>query len=347
MINLRALTLKELEEFVKAKGWKPYRARQIFRWVWHRGVLDFKDMTDIALSARELLAEEAFLPQLKVRSRVQSCDGAVKYVFELVDGEYVESVFIPEDNRVTVCVSTQVGCRMGCRFCATGRIPWKRNLEGWEIAGQVMEISKMEAVRVSNVVFMGMGEPLDNTEEVIKAVDFLNADLGMRIGARKLTISTVGIVPGIYRLGEDPRQLKLALSLNFPDENQRREFMPITMAHPLKEVLSALKWYVEKKGRRITLEYVLFKGINDTKMSAQKLSKIAGSVPSKINIIPYNPFPGSPFSAPSRKEVEQFAGWLYDNCPAVTIRWSRGGDVKAACGQLGLGLYKEEALCGM
>lgn len=292
-------------------------------------------MTDISKALRERLSKEAFIPIHKLIKKEKSSDGAVKFLFELLDGERIESVFIPEGDRRTVCVSTQVGCPLGCIFCRTSLVGFKRNLEWWEIVEQVRAVREEIKERITNVVFMGMGEPFLNYEHVLNALRMLNnVKYGLGIGARKLTVSTVGIVPEIKKFAEVKEQFKLAVSLNATTDEVRSYLMPINKRYPLYSLLDALRYYYEKKRKRITFEYVLIKGVNDKDEDAKRLGRIARSIPSKINLIPYNPCDELPFSPPDDNDIHRFYEILYPFNITVTIRWSKGRDIKAACGQL-------------
>lgn len=331
---IKSFTYKDLLAKVREWGFKDYTARQIFSWLWQKGVDDFSLMTDIAKEKREFLKENFQIKVLEREKVLTSRDGTKKFLFSLPDKNKMEAVFIPEDKRRTVCVSTQVGCPLGCRFCLTARMGFQRNLKFYEILEQVQEMRK-DFGRITNVVFMGMGEPFLNFEEVMEAVRVLSSDFGFKIGQRHITISTAGILEGIYRLAESAWNVKLAISLNSPEDEIRSFLMPINEKYPIGELIKSLRYYVKKKRRRITIEYVLIRGLNDQEGDALLLSKILRGLPSKINLIPFNPFPGSDFLPPSEKEVENFASLLSLHYPyLITIRKSRGRDILAGCGQL-------------
>jgi 23S rRNA (adenine2503-C2)-methyltransferase len=367
MIDLKSLDLSGLEQFTAGLGWEPYRAKQLFTWLWQKGVSDIDVMTNLAKAKRDALKAKAYISALKLARRLSSKDMTTKFQFELEDGLGIESVFIPDAARRTVCVSSQVGCPLGCDICYTGQLGFKRNLKSYEIADQVLQVallvseghppitpirggsrrvSAQSAVRtppsavrspesaVTNVVMMGMGEPMLNLDEVLKAGEILNSDLGLRIGARHITISTAGIPQGIRKLADYPKQFKLAVSLNAADDKTRSKLMPVNRKYGLDVLGEAIQYYVKKTHKRVTFEYVLVHGINDRPEDAQKLMRMLKYVPCKINLIPFNSCPNRDYAAPSLEQVEAFAQVLYPHLPAVTIRRSRGSEIRAACGQL-------------
>ncbi len=332
--DIKTLTYPELKKEILSMGLEPYRAWQVARWVWHKGVVSFEVMTDLKKALREKLREKYEISTLELTKKVETRD-AVKLRFRLKDGHEIESVYMIEGERRTVCVSTQVGCALGCRFCRTGYYGFVRNLKFYEIVSQVLEISKMFG-RPTNVVYMGMGEPFLNYDEVVESIKLLNAPYALNIGARKITVSTVGIIEGIERLIEFPLQIRLAVSLNASNQKTRSFLMPIAKKYPLGKLLNAVKRYTEIKKKRVTFEYVLIKGINDSLKDAENLVKLLKDIPCKINLIPYNPFPESPFEAPSPKRVEAFQKVLLKNYFTAIVRKSKGGDILAGCGQLAL-----------
>lgn len=334
MTNLKSLTLPELSELVKSLGWEDYRAKQIFTWIWQKGITDINLMTNLAKLKREQFQKDYYISALKLVEKNQAKDGAQKFLFELEDSNYLESVFIPESSRKTVCVSTQVGCTLGCRICYTGKIGFTRNLKFFEIADQVLQIQLLTGERISNVVFMGMGEPFLNYNESLKAIEVINSDFGLNIGARKITVSTSGITERIYDFADFPLQAKLAISLNAANDELRNELMPINKKYPLKELIKAIKYYTDKKKKRVTFEYVLIKGVNDRLQDVRALVHLLKGIPCKINLIPFNPYPNSKFISVSLENMQEFAEMLYPELPAVMIRKSRGSDILAACGQL-------------
>lgn len=333
--DLRDFTLKALEKELARIELPAFRARQVFKWLWQKGSREFEEMTDIARPLREKLGTRFRISQLKVKSRTGSAkQGAVKHLVELEDGLAVESVWLKDADRRTVCVSTQVGCALGCLICRTGEMGFARNLTAAEIAGQVFEIQRGQSERITNVVFMGMGEPFLNYDATLSAARILNSDFGMCIGARKITISTAGIVPGIQRFAAEPEQFKLAVSLNAADQETRERIMPVAQTYPLNRLIPAVKEFVEKKGKRVTFEYVLISGVNDRKKDADNLGLLLIGIPCKINLIPLNPYPGCAFRPPSPEHVRRFMSWIMPNLPAVILRKSLGSAILAGCGQL-------------
>ena len=334
---LNEFDIKELAGWLRKSGESPFRARQIFKWLWQKGESDPFSFTDLPMVLREKLASEFEVGQLKVVEALRSEDGSIKFLMELPDGEKVESVFIPEADRKTVCVSSQVGCPLRCAFCATGLMGFRRNLKAWEIAGQVLEIRKYLGLeRVTNVVFMGMGEPFLNTEETLRAVRILNEPWGPGIGARKITLSTVGIIPGIRKLVSFDRQVKLAISLHTAIQEKREKLVPIARQYPVSALKEVLVDYYERTRRRITIEYVHLPGVNDTDEDVEALSEFLDGMKAKINLIPFNPHPKLPFRPPTDDEVKAFLEKLYRLPHAVTLRKSKGRDVRGACGQLAI-----------
>lgn len=332
--NLKDLTIEELKQFCLGEGLQPYRAQQIFRWLWKRDSRHIADITTISKSQRSLLEEKATIGLLETMSIRRSKDRAVKFLFGLEDKQAVEAVYIPTKKRKTVCVSTQVGCGLKCAMCITGKSGFKRNLHAWEIADQVRRVESYAQQHISNVVLMGMGEPLLNYENVIKAIRIINDDLGMNIGARKITVSTAGMVPGIIKLAREPLQVKLAVSLNAAEDEKRDRIMPINRKYNLKRLMHALEEYYGEKGKRVTFEYVIIRDFNDSLRDAKLLAAITRGIPCKINIIPCNPVDGSAFRAPSSSRIARFIEYLYPIAQSVTLRESRGGDIGGACGQL-------------
>lgn len=334
MKDLKSMDIGKLGKEMERLGEPPYRASQIFRWIWKKGEINPLKFSDLPKKFREYLSENYKIFSLVERKRNISKDGSIKFLFELEDGLYIESVFIPDGKRKTVCVSSQVGCPLKCTFCATGLTDFKRNLKGWEIADQMLSIQKNLQKRITNIVFMGMGEPLLNTAEVKRAVEILTSHIGPNIGARKITISTAGIPEGIKKLTEFKRQIKLALSLHTAIQEKREEIMPIAKRHKLLEVKDALIYYQMIKRRWITVEIVHIPGFNDTEEDIRGLERFLKGLGAKINLIPFNPYPGASFRKPKEEETEKFLVRLMKLPYPVTLRKSKGSDVKAACGQL-------------
>lgn len=334
-LNLKAKTREEIEAYLKELGEKPYRATQIIRWLWQKGESEIDKFSDLPLSLREKLKEDFYIYKVEpVSIKKSPIDGSIKFLLRFIDGREVESVFIPEGKRRTVCVSSQVGCPLKCTFCATGRLGFTRNLEFWEILEQVRFVRDYVGERITNVVFMGMGEPMLNLENVFRAIDLLQENDAFKIGARKITLSTAGIVPGIYRLLEYKKQVKLAVSLNSAIQEKREKIMPVAKRFPLSELKKAILDYYRVKKRWVTFEYIQLPGFNDTDEDVQALERFIKGIPCKINLIPYNSFEGSFFREPSQVEIERFLRKLYRLKATITLRKSKGRDIKGACGQL-------------
>ncbi len=334
-LNLKAQRRGEIEKYLKEIGEKPYRATQIIRWLWQKGESDIMKFSDLPLSLRKKLAEDFFVHSVEpVSIKKSSSDGSIKFLLRLFDGKEVESVFIPDGKRRTVCVSSQVGCPLKCAFCATGMLGYKRNLEFWEILEQVRFVRDYVGERITNVVFMGMGEPMLNLDNVFSAIDLLQENDAFKIGARKITVSTAGIVPGIYRLLEYGKQVKLAVSLNSAIQEKREKIMPIARRYPLSELKKAILDYYRIKRRWVTFEYIQLPEVNDSEEDVRALERFIKGIPCKINLIPYNSFEGSLFREPSEREIERFLRKLYRLKATITLRKSKGKDIKGACGQL-------------
>jgi len=338
--NLRDYTLEELEALFLERGLPAFRGRQVFRWLTTPGLSSFDQMTDLPKALRAELAEEFSIALPEVAKEEISQDGTRKLALRLSDGEIIECVLIPEADHYTLCVSSQVGCAMGCAFCLTARMGFRRNLTPGEITGQVVrakEVLQREGLDqgkpLRNIVFMGMGEPLANYEAVLKALKNLLHPKGFDFSSRRVTVSTVGLVPQIKRLGQNIL-VKLAISLHAADDETRSRLVPINKKYPLKELISACREYPLKKGWRITFEYVLLKGVNDSPRAARRLAKLLRGIPAKINLIPFNEHPDLPFKRPDEATILAFQKILMDAGYVATIRKSRGQDISAACGQL-------------
>jgi len=336
MVNVKDLTFEELKDFVKELGLEPYRAKQIARWVYKKRVPSFFDMTDLSKETRELLSKKAKIDVLKTVKVEESSDGTRKYLFELEDGNRIESVFIPERSWNTLCVSTQVGCPVGCKFCLTAKDGFTRNLTAAEIVDQYIQVQRDvgEERRISNVVFMGMGEPLLNFDNVKKAVEIMTHRDMLDLSTRKITVSTVGIVPGIERMAREMNKVKLAVSLHATNDAVRSRIVPLNEKWNLKEIFRALRKYPADNVRRIMIEYVMLNGVNDSERDAYELVKLIKGLKVKVNLIPFNPYPGAPFKPTPREKIEKFQKILWDNNVAAFIRDSRGQDISAACGML-------------
>ena len=339
--DLKGFDAGETEAWAVSQGLKPYQGRQIRRWLFKRLAGSFEEMTDLLKPLRKELQEKVLISLLENVETQVSGDGTKKYLFRLRDGHFIESVLIPEEDHYTICISSQAGCAMGCLFCSTARQGLKRNLNASEIVDQVIQVrgSMDSPERLTNIVLMGMGEPLANYDAVVRAVGNLIGSDGMNFSSRKLTISTCGLVPQIKRLGRDIT-VNLAVSLNASDDKTRSLLMPINRTYPLARLISALKDFPLPNRRMLTFEYILIKGINDSAEDAQSLAGLLSGLRSKINLIPLNPFPGSDMSCPDMEDILRFQAILIKNHFTVIIRKSRGSDISAACGQLSGGYNK-------
>jgi 23S rRNA (adenine2503-C2)-methyltransferase len=335
---LTGMTHRELLEwFTGELGMKAFRADQVFTWVHQKRVDSFGSMTNISKETRRILAELSEITTLGVHSASSADDGTCKTAFTLRDGSVIESVLIPDPPRLTACISSQVGCRWGCIFCQTGKMGLKRDLTPDEIVAQLYQLQSMTQTRITNVVFMGMGEPLENFDNLSSAISIISDDRGICIGARKITVSTVGIPGGIRKLCGLGRQYGLAVSLHSAVESTRRYLVPASRALPLVKLAEDLKYYNQVTGRRVTLEYCLIAGINDSEKEAEALCRFSKAIQCKINLLVYNPIEGVQLQRPDKDEVRAFMDYLYPRCQAVTLRRSRGTEISAACGQLGTG----------
>jgi 23S rRNA (adenine2503-C2)-methyltransferase len=335
-LDLAELEIPELEAALEAKGGERFHARQIYRWIYKRGIVDFARMTDLSKGLRSQLASEFTLTTQVVMAESRSIDGTRKFVLVLADGRRIEAVFIPDTPAMTFCISTQVGCAMGCGFCLTGKMGLVRNLTAGEIAGQVRVLAEVTGLldRPFNIVLMGMGEPLHNYDNTMKALRILHAEEGLAVSPRRVTLSTVGIVPGLQRLAGEPLMPNLAISLHATTDEQRTMLVPPNRKYPLAEILETCRRFPLKKRNRITFEYVMLSGVNDTPEDARRLARLLSGIKSKVNLIPLNPAPGIPYERPSDERIDRFAQILADRHLTVSVRKSRGRDIRAACGQL-------------
>jgi len=335
-VDLAELELPEVEAAMVARGEQAFHARQIYRWVYRRGQADIDQMTDLSRPLRARLKDEFTVSTPKVSGEQLSTDGTRKFVLELADGRHIESVFIPDTPSMTFCVSTQVGCAMSCGFCLTGKMGLVRNLTAGEIAGQVRVLAGATGLldKPFNIVLMGMGEPLHNYDNTMKALRMLHEEHGLAVSPLRVTLSTVGIVPGLERLATEPLMPNLAISLHATTEDQRTALVPPNRKYPLAALLEACRKFPLKKRSRITFEYVLLDGVNDSADDARRLATLLAGMKAKVNLIPLNPAPGIEFSRPSDERVERFAQILADRHMTVSVRKSRGRDIRAACGQL-------------
>ena len=335
-IDLAELEVAELEAVLQQCDGRPFHARQVFRWIYKRGVVDFEHMTDLPKRLRARLAADFALSTPHIVADSVSNDGTRKLALELADHRRIEAVFIPDTPAMTFCISTQVGCAMGCAFCLTGKMGLVRNLTAGEIAGQVRVLATATGLldHPFNIVLMGMGEPLHNYDSTMKALRILHSGDGLAVSPRRVTLSTVGIVPGLERLSQESLMPNLAISLHATTDDQRTQLVPPNRKYPLADILDACRRFPLKKRSRITFEYVLLAGVNDTPDDARRLARLLSGIKSKVNLIPLNPAPGIPFERPSDEQVDRFARILADRHLTVSVRKSRGRDIRAACGQL-------------
>lgn len=335
--NIRELSLKELTEFLTTHNEKAFRAKQIWQWIWQRGTTRFEEMTNLSKTTQALLCDAFFFDSLHPQLAQTAGDGTVKTAWRLYDGEVIESVLIPGNQKFTVCVSSQVGCKLGCKFCATGTLGFKRNLTAGEIFEQVIAAktaAEAQGLTLSNIVFMGMGEPLLNYDNVMKAIERLTANDGLAMSPYRITVSTAGIPDKIKQLADDEARFNLAVSLHSADENTRTNLMPLNKAYSLADIAESLKYFVEKTGTRPTFEYLLLKDINDSLEDAKTLARYCRQFPIKINLIEYNEVEGSGFRHSPDKRRDEFIRFLESCNMVVNLRRSKGKDIDAACGQL-------------
>jgi 23S rRNA (adenine2503-C2)-methyltransferase len=335
LIDIKELTKAELEAWLAERGEKPFRARQTLKWVYHRSAQTFAEMSDLPHALRQTLAQEFVIGRLPCVRVTPAADGTRKFLFALPDRRQIESVLIPAAGRLTLCLSSQVGCAMGCRFCATARVRPVRDLTAGEIVGQIWEVRRMlpPEQRLTNLVFMGMGEPLANYAGLARALLIVTAEWGFSFSPRRVTVSTVGLVPQMRRLLAETN-VNLTVSLTATTDHLRDELMPINRRYPLAQVLAACRSLPLAPRKRITFAYTLLQGVNDSEAEAQRLVKLLHGLRAKVNLIPFNPFPGAPFLPPPRSQIERFRQILLDKGIHATIRESRGQDIQAACGQL-------------
>jgi 23S rRNA (adenine2503-C2)-methyltransferase len=334
--NIKDVSFQELAAFLAERKQPAYRAKQIRQWLFKKRVTAFSEMTNLSRSLREQLEESFTIGRLQTVRRVESRDGTVKFLFGLNDGATIESVLIPEAHRLTLCISTQAGCGFGCAFCATAVLGLKRNLMASEIADQVIEASRSLGAgqRITHVVLMGMGEPLANYAQTVDALEIItDGQWGIGISPRRVTLSTVGLVPQIEKLMEQTR-VNLAISLHAPTNALRGELMPVNRKYSLEQLLDCCRKLPIPRRKRITFEYVLLGGVNDSEQQARQLARLLRGIPSKVNVIPFNPHPGSAFLRPAAQQIERFQEVLREEGVQVNVRRPRGDDIQAACGQL-------------
>ena len=337
--SIRLLSLDELHAYFETIGEKKYRVRQVWEWLWQKHAHSFEDMTNLSKELRQTLSETFTLPAVSIDKVQYSNDGTVKAMFRTHDKEYAEGVLIPADNRQTACVSSQIGCSLSCKFCATGYMDRKRNLDYEEIYDEVVLLNQLAektyGKKLSNIVFMGMGEPLLNYKNVLKSIERITANDGLGMSARRITVSTAGVAKMIKQLGDDNVRFNLALSLHAASDAKRNEIMPINETNNIKALIEALNYFYDKTHNDITLEYILFKGVNDSMQDADDLVKIYKQVPVHlVNIIEYNPIDKADFEKPEKDATQKFMDYLAAHRVNVRLRISRGKDIDAACGQL-------------
>ncbi|MCA1751762.1 MAG: 23S rRNA (adenine(2503)-C(2))-methyltransferase RlmN [Cryomorphaceae bacterium] len=336
--DIRKLSRDQLIAEMEAMGEKPFRGKQVYEWLWDKRARSFDEMTSLSLAFRQKLDERFVIHSLTIADKQMSSDGTIKYAFKLHTGQVVEGVLIPTKNRTTACISSQVGCSLACKFCATGKLKLMKNLEAYEIYDQVAEIYRdAEMLRdkpLSNIVYMGMGEPLLNYKNMLESTFRIADDIGLGMSPKRITVSTAGIAKLIRKLGDDEVRFNLALSLHAANDEKRNEIMAINESNTLTELAAALVYFHEKTGSRVTYEYIVFKDFNDTLEDARELAEFCRHVPCKVNIIEYNPIDDGEFSQADPEKVDAFAAYLESKNIVVNVRRSRGKDIDAACGQL-------------
>ena len=334
MKNIKDYNLDELkEEFIKL-GEKAYRAEQVFKWLYVDKVSSFDDMTNISKELREKLKQEFSMHNFEILKKQESADGTKKYLFDILDGNAIETVLMEYHHGKSICVSTQVGCKMGCKFCASTGIKFARDLTSGEIVEQILAVERDENIKISNVVFMGIGEPLDNFDNVINAIGILNNQKGLNIGARHISISTSGLVPKIYELADKNLQCTLSISLHATNDEKRSEMMPVNKKYNIEELIKACKYYIDKTKRRISFEYALAKDNNDNLEDAKRLVNLLKGMICHVNLIPINKIENGAYSKSSNENIMKFRDYLNEHGIVATIRRELGSDIDAACGQL-------------
>lgn len=336
--DIRKYSLDELGEFFISNGEKAFRSKQVYEWLWKKSATSFNEMTNLSKKTRSLLVDNFIIKSVKIKQQQKSYDGTIKILFELHDGKIVEGVLIPSEKRATACISSQVGCALGCTFCATGKLGFTRNLDFDEIYDQVALISKLASeeldLKLSNIVYMGMGEPLLNYDNVMKSIDIITSENGLAMSPQRITVSTAGIAKMIKQLGDDNIRFNLAISLHTANNNKRNEIMPINKQNSITDLIETIKYFHKKTNHRITFEYILFKNYNDSIDDANELASFCKNFPVKINVIEYNKVVDTPFRRADKTHTEEFVKLLESKNLIVNVRKSRGKDIDAACGQL-------------
>lgn len=334
MKNIKDYTIKELKEELEKTGEKPYRADQIFKWLYKENVISFDEMTDLSLDLREKLKKEFNICNYNILEKQVSKDGTVKYLFDILDGNAIETVLMEYKYGKTICVSSQVGCKMGCKFCASTGIAFIRNLSAGEIVEEILAVEKDMQIKISNIVFMGIGEPLDNFDNVMKAIEIINYPKGLGIGARHISISTCGVVPKIYEIADRDMQCTLSISLHATNNEKRSAMMPINNLYSIEELMEACRYYIQKTNKRISFEYALAKDNNDNEQDAKELVKLLKGMLCHVNLIPINKIENGKYSKSTNENIIKFRDYLNSKGIVATIRRELGSDIEAACGQL-------------
>lgn len=334
MKNIKDYNLDSLKEEMKLLGEKPFRAEQIFKWLYQDKVSSFDEMLNLSLDLREKLKQYYTICNFEIIRKQESSDGTKKYLFDVLDGNAIETVLMSYHHGYSVCVSTQIGCKMGCKFCASTGIKFIRSLSSGEIVEQIIKIEQDTGVRVSNVVFMGIGEPLDNYENVVNAIRILNNPKGINIGARHISVSTSGLVPMIYKLAEENIQCTLSISLHATTDEKRNSMMPVNKLYNIEQLLQACKDYIKVTNRRVSFEYALAKDNNDNLEDAARLVKLLKGMNCHVNLIPINKIENGKFDKSTNENIMRFRDYLNDHGIVATIRRELGSDIEAACGQL-------------
>lgn len=334
MKNIKDYSLEALKQEMKEIGEKPFRAEQIFKWIYQEKVKSFDEMTNISLGLREKLKQNYTMCNFNILKKQESKDGTIKYLFDVLDGSAIETVLMSYHHGYSICVSSQIGCKMGCKFCASTGINFIRNLTSGEIAEQILSVEQDTGVRISNIVFMGIGEPLDNYDNVVNAIRIINDPKGLNIGARHISISTSGLVPKIYQLAEEKIQCTLSISLHATNNEKRSSMMPVNNRYPIEELIQACKDYIESTHRRISFEYALAKDNNDNLEDAKELAKLLKGMLCHVNLIPINKIENGKFEKSSNENIIKFRDYLNEKGIVATIRRELGSDIEAACGQL-------------
>ncbi len=334
MKNIKDYNLDSLKEEFVNMGEKPFRAEQVFKWLYEEKVKEFDEMTNLSLALREKLKENYTMCNFNILKKQESSDGTKKYLFDILDGNAIETVLMSYHHGYSLCVSSQVGCKMGCKFCASTGIQFARNLTSGEIVEQILAVEQDNNIRISNIVFMGIGEPLDNYENVVNAIRIINNQKGINIGARHISISTSGLVPKIYKLAEENIQCTLSISLHATTNEKRSSMMPVNNIYPIEELLKACKDYINKTNRRISFEYALAKDNNDNLEDAKRLVHLLKGMICHVNLIPINKIENGAFTKSTNENIIKFRDYLNDHGIVATIRRELGSDIDAACGQL-------------